>query len=363
MEPYSMGPVQPHDGAPTLLLANTSNLSFLMPETDHDLLSTIINGPKTPQKVFERLGLPVRTIEGVTTSGAGRSRKYHLDGKSYFSPEVLARAHYEAMGHTVAWNEGLGLRMALMAIERAATLSLFGHFTSTETPETLMTKAVERDATILGLLVQRYRELNPEATGMSDEQVGELVKLQPTGYRSAVEALKVSAALEPGKVDIHRRLPVDFRTLLRGREHEVQLDLDEIKWFACDCSAKVLIEEFHANLSALKQNPEMVAQHLAIPEVNPDKRDPTNFFKNEWTMAFAETVLRECTMDYLIHCFAAYGESSPTWDLTVIDGQTKELRFVEVKCKDDFTESQLGRLPFDIKAGTLLELCIVKTLD
>lgn len=355
--------VQPRGRAPTPLLAQTSYLSFLMPETHHDLWSTIINGPKTPHKVFERLGLPVRTIEGVTTSGAGRSRKYHLDGKSHFSPEVLARAHYEAMGHTVAWNEGLGLSMVLDAIERAATLSLFAHFTSTETPEALMAKAVERDAMTLGLRVERYRELNPEATGMSDEQVGELVKQQPTRTRGAVDALKVKAALEQGKVDSQSRLPVDFRTLLRGREHEVQLDIDELKGLACDCPAKVLIEEFHANLSALKQNPEMVAQHLVMPEVNPDKTDPTNFFKNEWTKAFAETVLRECTMDYLIRCFAAYGDSSPRWDLTVIDGQTKELRFVEVKCKDDFTEFQLRRLPFDIKAGTPLELCIVKTLD
>lgn len=146
---------------------------------------------------------------------------------------------------------------------------------------------------------------------MSDEQVGELVKQQPTRTRGAVDALKVKAALEQGKVDSQSRLPVDFRTLLRGREHEVQWDLDEIKGLACDCPAKVLIEEFHANLSALKQNPEMVAQHLVMPEVNPDKTDPTNFFKNKWTKAFAETVLRECTMDYLIHCFAAYGDSSP----------------------------------------------------
>ena len=172
------------------------------------------------------------------------------------------------MGHTVAWNEGLGLSMVLSAIERAATLSLFAHFTSTETPEALMAKAVERDAMILGLRVERYRELNPEATGMSDEQVGELVKQQPTRTRGAVDALKVKAALEQGKVDSQSRLPVDFRTLLRGREHEVQLDLDELKGLACDCPAKVLIEEFHANLSALKQNPDMVAQHLVMPEVN-----------------------------------------------------------------------------------------------
>ncbi len=311
------------------------------------IYSIIKSAPNNPEKIFQLLDLPVTYIDDVELLKNGNNRVFKYKGKDLFSPEIIAVVHYESQGHIASWNEGLAFSMVRDAFEQALTRNLF---------DQLQYVGIKKEA----LLVSPCFNTNENRIITRAEQLLTLDSDYLERRKPKLEHVELMHQLEKTNLENREGFPIGIDTLLNKQVEWVRYAIDGTVSIECKCEPEELISLFTQNLKNARADKSHLINALCLPNKTEDKTDPHQKFINKWTMKFATQIIEECDIDYLLHELFRFSRISPRWDLTVIDGITKKLRYIEVKMHDNFTQYQLNELPIHLKDGGTLELCKIR---
>jgi hypothetical protein len=309
--------------------------------------SIVKSAPNNPEQIFLLLDLPITYIDDVELVKNGRNRVFTYKGRDLFSPEIVAVVHYESQGHIASWNEGLAFSMVRDAFRRTLTCNLF---------DQLEYVGVKKDA----LLASPSYDTNENRAITRAEQLLTKDKNYLERQKPKQESIEHSHLSEKETLEKKDNFPIGMQQFLSKQIEWIRFNLDAQVSIACKCEPEELIALFMKNVDETRANKSHLLNELRLPNKTGDKTDPQQKFVNEWTMKFAKQVVNECDFDYLLHELFRFSRLSPRWDLTVIDGTSKKLRYVEVKMSDNFTDFQLNELPIHLKDGGTLELCKIR---
>lgn len=309
--------------------------------------SIVKSAPNNPEKIFQLLNLPVTYIDDVELLKNGSNRVFKYMGKDLFTPEIIAVVHYENQGHIASWNEGLAFSMVRDAFERTLTHNLF---------DQLEYVGIRKEA----LLVSPSYDLDANRAITRAEQLLTLGNDYLERHKPKLEDIERSHQDEKVTLENKENFPIGVERLLNKQVEWVRFLLDTQVSIKCKCEPEALIALFMQNIDKARADKNHLLNALCLPNKTEDKTDPHQKFINKWTMKFANQIIEECDIDYLLHELFRFSRISPRWDLTVIDGITKKLRYIEVKMHDNFTQYQLNELPIHLEDGGTLELCKIR---
>lgn len=310
--------------------------------------SILKSAPNNPEKIFQLLNLPVIYIDDVELLRNGNNRVFKYKGKDLFSPEIIAVVHYESQGHIASWNEGLAFSMVRDAFERTLTCNLF---------DQLEYVGIRKEALLVS---SSLYEADANRTITRAEQLLTLKNDYLERHRPKLEDIERSHQNEKAILENREIFPASIVALLNNEIEWIRFVFDSKVSIKCKCEPEELIALVMQNVDKARADKSHLINALCLPIKTEDKTDPHQKFINKWTMKFANQIIEECDFDYLLQELFRFSSISPRWDLTVIDGVSKKLRYIEVKMNDNFTQSQLNELPTHLKNGGTLELCKIR---
>lgn len=309
--------------------------------------SIIKLAPNNPEKIFTLLGLPITYIDDVELVKNGKNRVFKYKERDLFSPEIVAVVHYENQGHIASWNEGLAFSMVRDAFKRALTCNLF---------DQLEYVGLKNEA----LLISPSYDTNNNRAITRAEQLLTKDKNYLERNRPKQDSIENSHLMEKECLGKRDNFPIGIQRFLNKQVEWIRFLLDAQVSIKCKCEPEDLMALFMENVDKARIDKGHLLSELRLPNKTGDRTDAQQRFANEWTMKFAKQMINECSFDYLLRELFRFSRLSPRWDLTVIDGVSKKLRYIEVKLDDNFTEFQLNELPAHLEDGGTLELCKIR---
>ncbi len=361
-------------------------------------------GTLKPEGIFEKLSLPISYIDDVSLQKSGRSRKFNYKGKELYSPEIVALTAFIEEGHSGVWSEGMTIEVLVNAFDRYFHHHLAKYFEVTKISETLLQEACNKD------LIEHYYEVSSfyrlsdiEIEGFDSADIRsklrslDVVRLDTYGnYGEQLSyvnkffdsnelvalAEKIRAIKEAKNVSVSKRrnssdflqfsvashikefnlgvLPISYSALLEGDLASIQHKINSTHVIKNIVDVSVIVQEFNMFLESIRLNRSLIDRFITQPVSDGDKSNPHNKFCNSYTADFSRVMLNELDFESIKDLLRKFQYVYPRWDLTILDRNTKKLRFVEVKLDDNFTSYQLLRIEEDIKSDVVIELCVVR---
>lgn len=312
-----------------------------------------------PEKIFNALSLPITYIDNVKfVPGSGRNRAFSFQEKILYSPEIVAVVHFELMGHIASWNEGFAFTLLQTAFKHALTDKLI---------QEIEYIGIKEQAKLANPLI-----ITDQGNGcLRVITRNEILQGEPIfGYEGKAIRINRDQVIDSESIEkrhieeklifeTQKEFPISIHRLIEGNLEWLEFLTDRLVSLKLKCSIKELLEKFRKNLQACKIDSGLIIENLFLPEKTEDKTDPTNKFKNEWTMNFCKKMVAECDFDYLLSEIFRY-ELPPLWDVMLIDKTSKKLRYIEVKVSDSLTKKQTMNIPGAFDSGMAMELCVVR---
>jgi hypothetical protein len=355
-------------------------------------------GTLKPEGIFEKLSLPISYIDDVTLQKSGRSRKFNYKGKELYSPELVALTAFIEDGHSGVWSEGLTIEVLIKAFDKYFHNHLSKYFEITDVSDILIQEAHNRDLVANYYSVASfYSDLNNELQGFNSDDIRlKLNSIEALGlpygnsldencsrihkFFESNELVVLVEMIERGdstKAHKHSNnvqematryrdrfkngsLPLGYLELISSDLQSLQRSIELEYIIKCNVDVSIITREFNSLLESALLDRGLVDECITQPTSDGDKTNPHNKFCNSFTADFARLMLSELNSESIKDVLCKFQYIYPRWDLTILDVNTKKLRFIEVKLNDDFTSYQLRRIPEDLKKGVLIELCIVR---
>lgn len=306
--------------------------------------------PNNPEKIFEKFNLPAINIGNVKCQGSGFKKTYEWNGKQYKRPELVAKAFYEEKGYLVSWSEGVGWGIVIKSLLALLSLSMGRFFEVVDTREQELVWA--RSAA-------EHLEFNFKIHELHGPPLfyEKALKRVEDNYRERIARLKGENNTYEYKmreiiIAIHNNDDVMLRKHLNNYKLQTTLDINLLRVKLAESVEEIsneknleLIENFYPEIGQIIFN---------------EYRDKYNL--TEWTIKFAKDILAKLDWKIIYSKYLdACGHYEVRFDLTVIDADRNDIKFVEVKVNDKFTEFQRQDLVYALQYNLPIELAIIET--
>lgn len=331
--------------------------------SDEDSTFNLFKTNLSPEEIFRKLDLPVIYVDGVVVENKGRARKFIYQGRELYSPEIVSVVFFESNGHLANWSEGLAFGILKEAVKDYLSEPLFDHFSYVGPKQERIEEAHAKLENVTRFTVENYISRHGEQSDLSfDEIYLKASAVRPPSITTSnyLDNLNRKDAHELAQFQTRKSFFLSLEQIFNGKLDVLESRVSSLASTVLKTSVASLRDSFNSQLEKLRGNKDVLKHRIELPEKTEDKTNPQNKFINDWTLKFATTILEECDIDYLVRTLLRYEYVHPRWDLTVIDKDSKELRFIEVKLKDKFTPEQLRRLASEVSMQSPVELCVVR---
>lgn len=298
---------------------------------------TITELAKKPEIFCQHFNIPITIIKDVRLIEHGKTKSFEYLGKTHKYVESIAREYYESLGLEVSWNEGIAVQFVEHACERALMKRIFRNFKihsyeSYTKQNSLLTPNSDLESRILKKIEDAKLDFD-----RNDQWAHQRIREVVISLFSQLEWINSSLVTTREDPEFTRRLVIDEYEKLIAQPPPI----DEIKIYIIEYmeSQKEKYSAPHLKFNLIKYNDWTLNFSLRLVEIlgiKPFAHDPRN--KNQLPMRVS--------------------------DLTVLDVKNKELRFVEVKNKDGFTQNQVFSLQQWLSTPASnresFELCLVQ---
>jgi len=311
----------------------------------------IVNSaPNNPEKIFQLLNLPITRITDVEVRRNGRSRVFKYREREVYSPEIVAVVYYESLGHIASWNEGLAFLIVQESLDRLIGRLLHDQMEYVGIKDEARLTDTKWDSD--------NRRTITRAELLKEENLVRYERSRRTNEELETAHLFEKKYLADKDISI---LPTEL--LLNRKIEDLRYVCDIRVAVRFISSPEDLIAIVYTLIDRLRSDRTDWLNELRLPEKTGDKTDNSQKFINEWTLKFARQMIEVCDFDHLLEVLYRCDGKVPRWDLSLIDKDSKQLRFVEVKWEDKFTSYQLKDLPRHIDSGGSIELCKIIATD
>lgn len=329
---------------------NFSELNKSRGKARGEIENKINSLPNNPEKIFKEFNYPVQIIDNVRFEGSGFKRKYYWNNREFKRPELVAKAFYEAQGYHVSWSEGVAWNIVIKSLMSILTLRMgqYFKFAFSDTRESALEFAISSS---------KMHQHHFDFLGIHGPSL--IVERAIDGVNNRFDKRMEKLAGDDGEffdelrhiiLSIYDNDQIDFSQWTRFHRISSDFDIAELR-------VKLLeqVEELSSSkeISVLRQYFPKIGD-----KISNEYRDKNNL--NEWTIKFAEEALANIDWRKIyIKNLEAHGEYATRFDLTLVNYETSEVRFVEVKVDDSFTFWQKLDLTASIHHRLPVELAVI----
>lgn len=327
-----------------------SDLAYSRIKKSEEIKLKISGLPNNPEKIFQELNLPVVVIDGVQIEGVGFKRTFTWNGKQYKRPELVAKAFYEAKGYQVTWSEGVAWGIALKGLMSMLSIKFSKYFEVKD----LRSAEIEVAVSVAANKQELFEIHELHGPSLYIEVAKKNVEDR---YRDSVARLNGENGL------VETRIRSIAQAVYDGDEFSLKKHLDAFK-LTTDFNINELKEKLQQVIQEIHLEKDVVSVEMYLPTVGDklfnEHTDKRNL--NEWSIKFAGDVLRNMSWKKLYdRMFESNGGYETRFDLTAVNYSEDEVKFVEVKLDDKFTEWQMLDLINSVQYDLPIELAVIKS--